>query len=147
MSYPLTATESTAFKAQMRTVPDFPKPGVQFKDVSTLLRDPKTMSRIYEAFAAKCETLKPDYLVMLEARGFLLAPVASLLEVGTVMVRKPKKLPGDIVTLKYELEYGSDELSIQTGMIGGQPRHRRGRPPRNRWNRRSRLQAFGEHRR
>jgi adenine phosphoribosyltransferase len=118
MWYPLTAQIEADIKAKMRTVPDFPKPGIKFKDLSTLLCDHMTMRVIYDALAEKCETLKPDYLALLEARGFLIGPpVAMLLGIGTIMIRKPKKLPGKVVKTVYELEYGTDELSIQSDII------------------------------
>lgn len=118
MSYPLTPAEAAALKTKMRTVPDFPKPGIKFKDLSTLLIDPTAMEQVYEALAAKCKELKPDCLALLEARGFLVGtPVAMLLKVGTVMIRKPGKLPGELVKYTYDLEYGSDTLTLQKGLI------------------------------
>ena len=118
MSYPLTPTQAAALKTQMRTVPDFPKPGIKFKDLSSLLIDPVAMELVYEALAAKVKELKPDCLALLEARGFLVGtPVGLLTKIGTVMIRKPGKLPGELVTYKYDLEYGSDTLTLQTGLI------------------------------
>ena len=118
MSYPLTADQANALKTQMRTIPDFPKAGIKFKDLSTLLLDHATMDLIYRSLSAKCATLKPDYLAILDARGFLLGtPVAHMLGIGTVMIRKKGKLPGDVEEVTYDLEYGTDTLAVQKDLL------------------------------
>ncbi len=118
MSFPLSAEQSAGLKKQMRTVPDFPKKGIKFKDLATLLIDPDAMELIYKSLAARCAELKPDYFVLLEARGFLVGtPLGLLLHKGVVMLRKPGKLPGKLVAFKYDLEYGSDTLTIQVDLV------------------------------
>ena len=101
-------------KQHIRSIPDFPKPGILFRDISTLLRDADawqvTMGRLSRAVASA----RPDLLAGVESRGFLLAaPLASKLGCGFIMLRKPGKLPGPTVSLRYALEYGEDSLHIQ----------------------------------
>ncbi len=105
-------------KQHIRSIPDFPKPGILFHDISTLLRDADawqvTMGRLAKAVAPA----RPDLLAGVESRGFLLAaPLASKLGCGFLMLRKPGKLPGPTVSLSYALEYGSDSLHIQADAI------------------------------
>ena len=105
-------------KQHIRSIPDFPKPGILFRDISTLLRDADawqvTMGRLSRAVAPA----RPDLLAGVESRGFLLAaPLASKLGCGFLMLRKPGKLPGRTVTLDYALEYGSDSLQIQADAV------------------------------
>ena len=106
-------------KQHIRSVPDFPKPGILFYDISTLLAHGgawrETVRRMHEAM----EPLKPDLLVGIESRGFLVAaPLAYSLGCGFVMVRKKGKLPGATIRYTYDLEYGSDTIEIQDGAIG-----------------------------
>src|SRR6202034_1134357 len=96
-------------KEHIRAIPDFPKPGILFYDISTLLAHPKawqtTMQRLSDALVPH----KPELLVGIESRGFLVAaPLALHLDCGFVMVRKRGKLPGPTITYTYELEYGTD---------------------------------------
>ncbi|WP_428396113.1 adenine phosphoribosyltransferase [Lichenicoccus sp.] len=105
-------------KQHIRSISDFPKPGILFRDISTLLRDADawqvTMGRLSRAVAPA----RPDLLAGVESRGFLLAaPLASKLGCGFLMLRKPGKLPGRTVSVDYALEYGSDSLHIQTDAI------------------------------
>ncbi len=105
-------------KDHIRTIPDFPKPGINFLDISTLLRDPlawqATMQRLGEVVAP----WRPERLAGIESRGFLTAaPLALQLGCGFVMVRKKGKLPGPTVSLTYDLEYGSDTIEIQADAI------------------------------
>jgi adenine phosphoribosyltransferase len=105
-------------KDYIRSVPDFPKPGIMFRDISTLLRDADAwqvaMGRLSKAVAPA----RPDLLAGVESRGFLLAaPLATKLGCGFVMLRKPGKLPGPTVSLSYALEYGTDSLHIQQDAI------------------------------
>ena len=99
-------------------VPDFPKPGILFYDISPLLASPvawqETVHRLAEAVGAH----KPDILAGIESRGFLVAaPLALHLGVGFVMIRKEKKLPGSTIPYTYDLEYGTDTIEIQEGAI------------------------------
>ena len=101
----------------IRDVPDFPKPGVVFKDITPLLASPKGYRATIEELAA---TAPPDIdvVVGMEARGFILAgPVALHLGAGFVPVRKPGKLPGDVYSQTFSLEYGHETLTIHTDSI------------------------------
>ncbi len=105
-------------KQHIRSIPDFPKPGVMFRDISTLLRDADAWQVAMGRLAKAVAPARPDLLAGVESRGFLLAaPLASKLGCGFVMLRKPGKLPGRTVSLNYELEYGSDSLHIQEDAI------------------------------
>lgn len=96
----------------IRNVPDFPKPGIQFKDITTLLSDGPALKHVVGLLAARYRG-KVDAIVGVESRGFILgAPVAYALGVGLVIVRKPGKLPADTHTVSYALEYGNDSLEI-----------------------------------
>ena len=100
-------------EAAIRTVPDFPKPGIQFLDISPLLENPSHFSQLTEALAQACADWTFDKIVAIESRGFILgAALAQKLECGFVMVRKKGKLPGKTHSHSYDLEYGSDTLEI-----------------------------------
>ncbi len=99
--------------AKVRDVPDFPTPGIVFKDITPLLADPKAFHDAVEGLAAPFRDAAPDKVAGIEARGFLVgAPVALLLGVGFVPVRKKGKLPGDVVEASYDLEYGSATIEV-----------------------------------
>ncbi|WP_428378200.1 adenine phosphoribosyltransferase [Lichenicoccus sp.] len=105
-------------KQHIRSIPDFPKPGVMFRDISTLLRNADAWQVAMGRLAKAVAPARPDLLAGVESRGFLLAaPLASKLGCGFVMLRKPGKLPGRTVSLNYELEYGSDSLHIQEDAV------------------------------
>ncbi len=105
-------------KQLIRHVPDFPKPGILFYDITTLLRDPAGLNALIEAFAAHYEGQKIDQVVGIEARGFIFAPALAVrLGAGFVPVRKPKKLPGATRSVSYALEYGTDTIEIHEGAI------------------------------
>jgi adenine phosphoribosyltransferase len=100
-------------KSLIRDVPDFPKPGIVFKDITTLLNNPDGLRYTIDLMAERVGDLKADYIVGMESRGFIFGtPLAYKLGVGFVPVRKPGKLPADIHSVEYELEYGSDRLEI-----------------------------------
>jgi adenine phosphoribosyltransferase len=100
-------------KALIRDIPDFPLPGILFRDITTLLRDPAGLKSLVDVLSAKCAELKPDYIVGIESRGFIIGtPIAYQLGLGFVPVRKPKKLPAAVHGIDYELEYGIDRLEI-----------------------------------
>ena len=102
-----------ALKALIRDVPDFPKPGILFKDITTLLKDPKGFETAMDLFTALCGGRKVDSVMAVESRGFILGSVlADRLGVGFVPVRKPGKLPAKTVKLTYDLEYGSDCVEV-----------------------------------
>jgi adenine phosphoribosyltransferase len=100
-------------KALIRDIPDFPKPGILFRDITTLLRDPAGLRYTIDQMAALCADLSPDYIVGMESRGFIFGtPLAYRLNAGFVPVRKPGKLPAEVHTVEYDLEYGNDRLQI-----------------------------------
>ena len=102
-------------KALIRNIPDFPKPGIVFRDMTTLLSDEEGLRYTIDSLYQKCieANLAPDYVVGMESRGFIFAPVlAYKLGVGFIPVRKPGKLPAAVHTVEYILEYGTDTLEI-----------------------------------
>src|SRR6266496_5334746 len=106
-------------KNLIREVPDFPKPGINFYDITTLLKDPDGLRLTVEALAAQFEGVKVDTVVGVEARGFIFAPaLAYHLGAGFVPVRKPRKLPAECASISYDLEYGQDTLEIHRDAIG-----------------------------
>ena len=105
-------------KDHIRGVPDFPKPGILFYDISTLLRHADAWQVAMGRLARLVSNYKPDLLAGIESRGFLLAaPLALKLGCGFVMVRKRGKLPGSTIGLDYALEYGSDRVEVQADAI------------------------------
>ncbi len=104
--------------ARIRKIPDFPKPGILFYDISTLLIDPKAWRETIDRMAEAARAFAPRCLAAIESRGFLLAaPLALELGIGFVMVRKLGKLPGTVVSHSYDLEYGSDTLQLADGLV------------------------------
>jgi adenine phosphoribosyltransferase len=88
-------------------------PGILFRDITTLLRDADGLRSLIDILSVKCAELKPDYIVGIESRGFIIGtPLAYKMGLGFVPVRKPKKLPAAVYSIDYELEYGSDRLEI-----------------------------------
>jgi adenine phosphoribosyltransferase len=105
-------------KDHIRTIPDFPKPGILFYDVSPLLAHPGAWQEAMTQLAAAVTPHKPDILAGIESRGFLVAaPLALKLGLGFIMVRKKGKLPGATVPHTYDLEYGSDTIEIQSDAV------------------------------
>ena len=102
----------------IRTIPDFPKPGVLFYDLSTLLLHPAAWRATVERMAEVVAAHEPHVLAGIESRGFLVAaPLALKLGLGFLMVRKKGKLPGETVPYTYDLEYGTDTIEIQADAI------------------------------
>ncbi len=100
-------------KNLIRDLPDFPKPGIIFRDITTLLRDPKGLRVAVDSMAEQCYPLAPDCVVGMESRGFIFGvPLAYKLGVGFIPARKPGKLPAATYSAEYELEYGTDRLEI-----------------------------------
>ena len=96
-------------------IPDFPKPGITFYDISPALEDPYAFGQMIDAFCKKEHAYEPDLLVGIDARGFLFGAAAAVpLGCGFVMVRKTGKLPGETVETSYSLEYGESRLALQT---------------------------------
>ena len=106
------------FKQHIRAIPDFPKPGILFYDISTLLAHPPAWRTMVEQLAEAVRPHRPELLVGIESRGFLVAaPLAYALGSGFAMVRKKGKLPGPTVRHAYDLEYGTDTIEIQQDAI------------------------------
>ncbi len=105
-------------KDHIRSVPDFPKEGILFYDISTLLAHADAWQVTLERLAKLVGQYQPDILAGIESRGFLVAaPLASQLGLGFTMVRKKGKLPGDTIGHEYELEYGTDTIEIQSDAV------------------------------
>ncbi len=97
----------------VRNIPDYPKPGIQFKDITTSMKNPAIFKEITDLMTAHFADRKIDYVVGIDARGFIFgATLAYKLGCGFVPVRKPGKLPADTIAEEYELEYGTDRLEI-----------------------------------
>jgi len=102
----------------IRDVPDFPKPGILFRDITPLLADPQALAAAIEAMVTPWRAERIEAIAAVEARGFLFAvPMALALGVGVIPVRKPGKLPADTITHEYDLEYGSDRLEMHRGIL------------------------------
>src|SRR5881296_179327 len=100
-------------KQMIRSIPDFPKPGINFFDITTLLKDPAGLKATIDALAAPYTAARIDSVVGLESRGFILgSAVAQSIGAGFIPVRKPGKLPAKAIKEIYELEYGKDALEI-----------------------------------
>jgi adenine phosphoribosyltransferase len=105
-------------KQHIRSVPDFPRPGILFYDISTLLAHPSAWQATVKRLADAVREHGPELLIGIESRGFLVAaPLAYELGLGFAMVRKKGKLPGQTARFDYELEYGSDTIEIQEDAI------------------------------
>jgi adenine phosphoribosyltransferase len=106
-------------KELIREVPDFPKPGILFYDITTLLKDPRGLRGTIDALRSHYTGAEVDTVIGIESRGFIFAPaLAYALGAGFVPVRKPKKLPAAISSISYDLEYGSDTLEVHQDAIG-----------------------------
>jgi len=102
----------------IRDVPDFPKPGILFRDITPLLEDSAGLKEAVEALAAPARGLGITRVAAIESRGFILgAPVAVALGAGLVLIRKPGKLPGALHRMEYALEYGTDSLEMHTDAL------------------------------
>jgi len=105
-------------KDHIQQIPDFPKPGIQFYDISTLLQHAEAWRSTIDRMAEAIAKYKPERLIGIESRGFLVAaPLAIRLNCGFTMVRKKNKLPGETVQHTYDLEYGTDTVEIQADAI------------------------------
>jgi len=105
-------------KTLIREVPDFPKAGILFYDITTLLKDPDGLRGVIDGLKSHYANTGVDLVVGVEARGFIFAPaLAYAMNAGFVPVRKPKKLPAEVVSVTYDLEYGTDTLEMHRGAV------------------------------
>jgi adenine phosphoribosyltransferase len=112
------AKQMDDLKKLIREVPDYPKPGILFYDLTTLLKDPRGFHALVDRFCDHYINRTVDVVVGIEARGFIFAPaLAYRLNAGFVPVRKPKKLPAKTASVSYQLEYGTDTLEIHQDAI------------------------------
>jgi adenine phosphoribosyltransferase len=106
-------------KKLIREVPDFPKPGINFYDITTLLKHPEGLRQTVDALSEQFKGEQVDVVLGIEARGFIFAPaLAYHLNAGFVPVRKPSKLPAETAKISYALEYGEDTLEIHRDAVG-----------------------------
>ncbi len=106
-------------KSLIREVPDFPKPGINFYDITTLLKHAEGFRRTIDMLAEEFKSEKVDTVVGIEARGFIFAPaLAYHMGAGFVPVRKPRKLPAECASVSYDLEYGQDTLQMHRDAVG-----------------------------
>lgn len=106
------------FKSLIRTIPDFPKPGIQFRDITTLIQDPWGFKRAVDEFVAHYRYSPIDKVVAIESRGFVIGgALAHHLNCGMVMARKKGKLPWQVERQEYQLEYGTDCIEIHKDAI------------------------------
>jgi len=106
-------------EALIRNVPDFPLPGIQFKDITTLLRDGPAFREVIDRMAEPWRDARIDIVAGVESRGFIFAaPVAYLLGAGLVPIRKPGKLPAETIEISYALEYGTNTLQMHSDAFG-----------------------------
>jgi len=123
LALPLSDDKAMWLKDIIRDVPDFPKKGIIFKDLTTLMKHPEAFSFVLDCLAEKCREYKPTMIVGIEARGFILAPaIAHKLGVGFVPVRKPGKLPWQTEKVSYALEYGEDTVEVHKDAVGAADR-------------------------
>ncbi len=105
-------------RSLIREVPDFPKPGILFYDITTLLKDPKGLALVVDGLCEASSGLDVDLVTGMESRGFLLGPALALRHgTGFALMRKPGKLPAAVTKAEYELEYGTDSLEVHTDAI------------------------------
>jgi adenine phosphoribosyltransferase len=127
----LTPEAKATIEGAIRTIPDFPKPGIQFKDITTLLGDPGAFKTLMDHLEERYLEYGLDYVAGIDARGFIFGSVlADRLNVGFVPVRKSGKLPWTTVAEKYSLEYGFDEVEVHIDAFGDNGKQPDGRPSR-----------------
>lgn len=105
-------------KQKIRTIPDFPAKGIMFRDITTLLKDPIGFNQVINILVERYKDLDIDLIVGIESRGFILGgALAFALSKGFVPIRKPGKLPGDVISEEYALEYGTDKVEIHKDAV------------------------------
>ena len=114
----MTMNELDYVRSTVRQVPDFPKPGILFLDITTATKDAKSMNLMIEFLYEKFKDEKNDYIAGIESRGFIFgAPLACKLGAGFVPIRKPNKLPADTIKESYSLEYGTDTIEMHADAV------------------------------
>ena len=107
-----------SIKSKIRTIKNYPIDGVMFRDITTLFKDPDGLREAINIFAERYKDMQIDKIAAIESRGFLIgAPLAYLLNIGLVLIRKPGKLPAETIKQDYKLEYGSDQIEIHIDAI------------------------------
>ena len=107
----------------VRDIPDFPKPGILFRDITPLMRSPLAWQEVMRQMGTVCDQLQPDLIVGIESRGFIVGTaLATARNIGFSPVRKPGKLPGEVIGVDYALEYGTDRLEILPDGFEQRPR-------------------------
>ena len=107
-----------SIKSKIRTIKNYPIDGVMFRDITTLFEDPEGLRDSINKLSERYKDLKIDKIAAIEARGFILgAPLAYILNIGLVLIRKPGKLPAKTISQDYDLEYGSDQIEIHSDAI------------------------------
>ena len=107
-----------SIKSKIRTIENYPIEGIMFRDITSLLADPAAFNEVIDEFFNRYKDLKIDKIVAIESRGFIFAaPLAYLLNIGLVLIRKPGKLPSKTIEQEYELEYGTDKIEIHVDDI------------------------------
>jgi adenine phosphoribosyltransferase len=110
--------EKMDLSKSIRTIPDFPKPGILFRDITTLLKDPFVFKYVVDTLIERCRRKKIDTVIGIESRGFIIgAPVAYSIGVSFVPVRKKQKLPAETISESYELEYGTETVEMHSDGI------------------------------
>jgi len=107
-----------SIKSKIRTIENYPIKGVMFRDITTLLKDPEGLRDSINKLVDRYKDLNIDKIAAIESRGFIIgAPLAYLLNVGLVLIRKPGKLPAETIDQDYKLEYGTDRIEVHTDAI------------------------------
>ena len=107
-----------SIKSKIRTIENYPIKGVMFRDITTLLKDPAGLRDSVNILVDRYKNLKIDKIVAIESRGFIVgAPLAYLLNVGLILIRKPGKLPAETIDQEYKLEYGTDRIEVHVDAI------------------------------
>ena len=107
-----------SIKSKIRTIQNYPIDGVMFRDITTLFKDPEGLREAINLFEERYKDMQIDKIAAIESRGFLIgAPLAYLLNIGLVLIRKPGKLPAETIKQDYKLEYGSDQIEIHIDAI------------------------------
>jgi adenine phosphoribosyltransferase len=102
----------------IRAIPDFPQPGILFRDITPLLAHPQGLNAVIDRFVTACDAIAPDLILGIESRGFIFgAPLAARLGIGFIPARKPGKLPAATYSAEYALEYGTDRLELHQDAI------------------------------